>query len=60
MAAVVPYVLFPGQAMGDFAAGFRSGWDWGTTGLVLYHFALWSALAWFGLRCVARRPLDLP
>lgn len=59
VATVAPYVIFPGNAVTEFAAGFRSGWNWEATGLIFYHFVLWSALAWLGLRRVARRPLRL-
>lgn len=59
VAAVAPYVFFPSGAIEDFAQGFSTGWDWSAAGLVLSHFALWSGLAWLGLRKVARRPLKL-
>lgn len=59
VATVAPYVIFPGNAVTEFAAGFRSGWNWEATGLIFYHFVLWSVLAWLGLRRVARRPLRL-
>lgn len=59
VAAVAPYVFFPSAAINDFAQGFSTGWDWSAAGLVLCHFALWSGLAWLGLRKVARRPLKL-
>lgn len=59
VAAVAPYLLFPSAAVNDFAQGFSTGWDWSAVGLVLYHFALWSGLAWLGLKKVARRPLKL-
>lgn len=59
VATIAPYVIFPGNAVTEFAAGFRSGWNWEATGLIFYHFILWSALAWLGLRRVARRPLRL-
>ena len=34
-------------------------WDWGATGLVLYHFALWTGIAWLGLLRIEKRPLKL-
>ena len=59
VAAVLPYLTFPMDAVTRFAEGIRSDWDWEATWLLFYHFALWSALGWFGLRRVARRPLRL-
>lgn len=59
--SVLPFVLFPVGAIEDTIGGFESGvaWDWGATGIVLYHFALWTALAWLGLRKIEGRPLKL-
>ena len=59
--AVLPFLIFPTEAIGDLVAGFGSGaaWDWGATGLVLYHFALWTGIAWLGLRRIEQRPLKL-
>lgn len=58
---VLPYVLFPVGAIDDLAGGFASGvaWHWGATGLVLYHLAVWTAVAWLGLRRIEGRPLKL-
>ena len=58
---VVPFVIFPANPIDDLVAGFASGtaWDWGATGLVLYHFALWTAVAWLGLRRIEGKPLKL-
>ena len=59
--AVLPFLIFPTEAIGDLVAGFGSGaaWDWGATGLVLYHFALWTGIAWLGLLRIEQRPLKL-
>jgi len=59
--AVLPFVLFPVGAIEDSVGGFVSGvaWDWGATGMVLYHFALWTGVAWLGLHRIDRRPLKL-
>lgn len=59
--AVLPFVLFPVGAIEDSAGGFASGvaWDWGAAGMVLYHFGVWTALAWLGLRRIEGRPLKL-
>ena len=59
--AILPFVVFPGGAIDDLAGGFESGvaWDWGATGMVVYHFALWTGIAWLGLRRLEGRPLKL-
>ncbi len=59
--AVVPFVIFPTSAIHDLTGGFESGvaWDWSATGMVFYHFALWTAVAWLGLRRIQGRPLKL-
>ena len=59
--AVLPFVLFPHGAIDDLVAGFGSGvaWDWGATGLILYHFALWTGIAWLGLLRIEKGPLKL-
>lgn len=59
--AILPFVIFPVNAIENFVGGFESGvaWDWGATGMVLYHFALWTGVAWLGLRRIDRRPLKL-
>ena len=58
---VLPFVLFPVSGIDDLAGGFASeaAWEWGATGMVLYHFAVWTAIAWLGLRRMERRPLKL-
>ena len=58
---VMPFLIFPTGVIREFMTGFESGvpWDWGATGFVLYHFALWTAIAWLGLRRLERRPLKL-
>ena len=58
---VLPLVFFPVGAIDDLVGGFDSGvaWDWGATGMVAYHFALWTAVGWLGLRRIERRPLKL-
>lgn len=59
--AVLPFLLFPTGAIEHVVAGFAAGtaWDWGATGLVLYHFVLWTAVAWLGLHRIEKRPLKL-
>lgn len=59
--AVLPFVVFPDGPIDDLVGGFESGvaWDWGATGLVLYHLALWTGIAWLGLRRIERWPLKL-
>lgn len=59
--SVLPFVLFPVASISDLVGGFESGvaWDWGATGMVAYHFALWTAVAWLGLRRIEARPLKL-
>ena len=59
--AVLPFVIFPNGAIDELVAGFGSGvaWDWGATGLALYHFALWTGIARLGLRRIEKRPLKL-
>ena len=59
--AVLPFVIFPDGAIEDLVAGFESavGWDWGATGLVFYHFVLWTGIAWLGLGKIQKRPLAL-
>ncbi len=58
---VLPFLLFPVNAIAEAVGGFESGvaWDWGATGMVLYHFVLWTAVAWLGLRRIEGRPLKL-
>lgn len=58
---VLPFVIFPSIPITDLVAGFESGvaWDWKATGMVLYHFALWTAIAVLGLRRIERKPLKL-
>lgn len=59
--AVLPFVIFPVSAIEALAGGFESGaaWDWDAAGMVAYHFALWTGVAWLGLRRIDRRPLKL-
>ncbi len=58
---VLPFVLFPVGAIEDSVGGFASGvaWEWGAAGMVLYHFAVWTAIAWLGLRRMEKWPLKL-
>ena len=58
---VLPFVVFPLNAIETLVGGFESGvaWDWGATGMVVYHFALWTGVAWLGLRRIEWRPLKL-
>ncbi|MYC88641.1 MAG: hypothetical protein F4X22_10440 [Gemmatimonadales bacterium] len=58
---VLPFLIFPSRVIDDLVAGFGAGaaWDWGATGLVLYHFALWTGIAWLGLLRIEKRPLKL-
>lgn len=59
--AILPFVIFPLNAIEDFVGGFESGvaWNWRAMGMVLYHFALWTGVAWLGLRRIDGRPLKL-
>ena len=59
--AVLPFIIFPTGAIEDLAAGFESAvaWDWVATGLVFYHFVLWTGIAWLGLGRIQKRPLAL-
>lgn len=59
--AVLPFVAFPDGPIDGLVGGFEPGvaWDWGAAGLVLYHFALWTGVAWLGLRRIERQPLKL-
>ena len=58
---ILPFVIFPAGPIDNLVAGFESGvaWDWGATGLVFYHFVLWTGIAWLGLGRLERRPLKL-
>ena len=58
---VLPFLILPIQRTSDLVAGIGSGvaLDWGATGMVVYHFALWTAVAWLGLRGIEQRPLKL-
>ena len=57
--AALPFLTYPSDPVEQFVAGLQSGtaWDWGATGMVLYHFALWTAIALLGLRRIERKPL---
>lgn len=57
----LPFLIFPSLPINEFVTGFEPGvaWDPGATGMVLYHFALWTAIAWLGLRRIVRKPLKL-
>ncbi|MXW17509.1 MAG: hypothetical protein F4X60_02600 [Gemmatimonadetes bacterium] len=61
VAAAVPFLIFPTHEIGNLVDGFGSGvaWDWGATGMIVYHFVLWTAVAWLGLRRLDRRPVKL-
>ena len=56
---VMALLIFPTRPIGEFATGFQSDspWDWGATGILVYHFVLWTTVAWLGLRRLERRPL---
>ena len=58
---VLSFVIFPAGVINDLVAGFGAGvaWDWGATGLAVYHFALWTGIAWLGLLRIEKRPLKL-
>ena len=59
---VLPFVIFPlPYTIRDFTGGFASDvpWNWGATGVIAYHFALWTGVAWLGLRRLERTPLRL-
>ncbi len=57
--AALPFLTYPSDPIEQLVAGLQSGtaWDWGATGMVLYHFALWTAIALLGLRRIERKPL---
>lgn len=59
--AFLPFVAFPSGVINDLLAGLGSevAWDWGATGLTVYHFVLWTGIAWLGLRRLEKRPLKL-
>lgn len=59
--AILPFAIFPLNAIEGLVGGLESGvaWDWGGTGMILYHFALWTGVAWLGLRRIDGRPLKL-
>jgi len=59
--AVLPFFIFPAGVINDLVAGFGSGvaWDWEATGVAVYHFALWTGIAWLGLLRIEKRPLKL-
>ena len=58
---VVLFALFPVPAVRAFVSGIESGvtWDWPAATTVLAHFALWTIVAWLGLRRLDRKPLPL-
>ena len=58
---LLPFVIFPDFQLQGLVAGFdpEVAWDWKATGMVLYHFALWTAVALLGLRRTERRPIKL-
>lgn len=58
---LLPFLIFPSSPIDQLTAGFASGtdWDWKATGMVLYHFALWTGVALLGLRRLDRRPVKL-
>lgn len=58
LGAVLQFVIFPTGPIGQFSQGVGAApWDWGATGLVAYHFALWTGIALLGLRRMAMRPV---
>ena len=61
VSTVLSFVIFPIGVINDLVAGFASGvaWDWGATGVAIYHFLLWTGIAWLGLRRIEKRPLKL-
>ena len=58
---ILPFALFPVNVIERLVDGLQAGvaWDWRATGLVLYHSALWTVVAWLGLRRIDRKPLKL-
>lgn len=59
LGAVLQFVIFPATAIGEFSRGVGAGpWDWGATGVVAYHLALWTALAWLGVRKAEQRTAE--
>lgn len=58
---ILSVLVFPTFAIEDFVAGLEPGtpWSWRATGIVLYHFTLWTAVALLGLLRIDRRPLKL-
>ncbi|MDE2653433.1 MAG: hypothetical protein OXI71_06395 [Gemmatimonadota bacterium] len=60
VATALSLLVFPVGPLRDLGAGVGTGnWDWEATGLILYHFAVWTGVAWAGLRRLERRPLAL-
>lgn len=58
---LLPFVVFPDFQLRGLVAGFDPdvAWDWKATGMVLYHFAVWTGIALLGLRRIERRPIKL-
>ena len=50
---VLPFLIFPTRTIDESMMGF------GATGILLYHFVLWTAVAWVGLRRLERKPLKI-
>ena len=53
VSVVLPFLIFPTRTINESMMGF------GATGILLYHFLLWTAVAWVGLRNLERRPLKI-
>ncbi|MDE0356293.1 MAG: hypothetical protein OXN92_00930, partial [Gammaproteobacteria bacterium] len=50
---VLPFLIFPTRTINEAMM------DFGTTGIVVYHFLLWTVVAWLGLRKLDRKPLKI-
>ena len=58
---ILSALVFPTFAIDDLVAGLEPGtpWNWRATGILLYHFTLWTAVALVGLRRIERKPVKL-
>lgn len=57
LGSVFQFVLFPSAVIRDFIGGLGAqAWNWGATALVVWHFALWTLIAWLGVRRRSAQP----